>query len=44
MLVALEFLRAHGSLQFRAGYTWLQYPDQTVESKPYFGVGLYRAF
>jgi hypothetical protein len=44
LLVALEFPRARGSLQFRAGYTRLQYPDQTAESKPYFGVGLYRAF
>jgi cellulose biosynthesis protein BcsS len=43
-LIALEFLRAHGSLQLRAGYTRLQYADHAVESKPYFGVGLYRAF
>jgi Cellulose biosynthesis protein BcsS len=43
-LVAFELLRAHASLQTRAGYTWLQYPDGSVESRPYFGVGFYRAF
>lgn len=43
-LLALELLRAHGSLQSRAGYTRLQYPDGLVESRPYFGIGLYRAF
>jgi hypothetical protein len=43
-LVAFEFLRAHASLQTRAGYTRLEYPDGSVESRPYLGLGLYRAF
>jgi hypothetical protein len=43
-LVALDFFRARGSLQWRAGYTRLQYPDGSVESRPYFGIGVYRAF
>ena len=44
VVIALEFVRTDGSLQVRTGYARLQYSDQTSESKPYFGVALYRAF
>ncbi len=43
-LIALDFLRLHGSLQCRGGYTRLQYPDGSAESQPYLGLGLYQAF
>ena len=32
------------SLQLRAGYSRLKNPDDSHESRPYFGVGYYRAF
>ncbi len=44
ILVGLEFLHAHGSVQFRGGYTRLQYPTGSGEFKPYLGVVTYRAF
>jgi len=44
VVLALEFVHTDGSLQVRTGYVRLQYSDQTSESKPYFGVALYRAF
>jgi hypothetical protein len=44
MVISLEFVRSDGSLQFRAGYARWRYSDQTFASKPYWGVGLYRAF
>ncbi|OLC08309.1 MAG: hypothetical protein AUH42_01815 [Gemmatimonadetes bacterium 13_1_40CM_70_11] len=44
VVLALEFVHTDGSLQVRTGYARLQYSDQTSESKPYFGVALYRAF
>jgi len=44
MVISLEFVHSDGSLQIRAGYVRLRYSDQTSAAKPYWGVGLYRAF
>ena len=35
---------AHGSLQFHSGYARLQFADASREARPYFGVGVYKAF
>ncbi len=43
-VLALDLLRARGSLQVRGGYARLQYPAGPSESRPYVGVGVYRAF
>ncbi|MBI4421366.1 MAG: cellulose biosynthesis protein BcsS [Gemmatimonadetes bacterium] len=43
-LVALELLRARGSVQVRGGYTRLAYPSGTAEARPYAGAGTYWAF
>lgn len=44
VVLALDLLRARGSLQLRGGYTRLQYPTGPSESRPYLGVGVYQAF
>jgi hypothetical protein len=43
-LVALALLRARTSLQLRAGSSWLRYADGSRETRPYLGLGFYRAF
>jgi hypothetical protein len=43
-LFEVAFPHDHGSLQFRAGYSRLRNPDGSRDSKPYFGIGAYRAF
>lgn len=43
-LFEVAYPRENGSLQFRAGYSRLRNPDGSRESKPYFGIGAYRAF
>lgn len=43
-LIEIAFLRARGSLQLRGGYSRLEYSEAPAESKPYFGIGVYRAF
>lgn len=43
-LFEVAYPSAKASLQFRAGYSRLTNPDDSHESKPYFGVGFYRAF
>jgi hypothetical protein len=43
-LLEVAFPQAQGSLQLRSGYSRIENPDDTREAKPYFGVGIYRAF
>jgi hypothetical protein len=43
-LFEIAFLREHVSLSFRGGYSRAQYPDNTVQTAPYLGVGLYFDF
>jgi hypothetical protein len=43
-LFEIAFPRDHASLQFRTGYSRQNNPDDSHESRPYFGVGYYRAF
>jgi hypothetical protein len=43
-LFEIAFPRSQGSLQFRSGYSRIENSDGSRESRPYFGVGLYRAF
>jgi hypothetical protein len=43
-LMEVGFLSAHSSLQFRSGYARLLFIDGSIETRPYFGIGLYRAF
>jgi hypothetical protein len=43
-LMEIGVLSAHSSLQFRSGYARLQFTDRSIETRPYFGMGLYRAF
>jgi hypothetical protein len=38
------FVRAQASLALRAGYSRQENPDNSRQSDPYFGVGLYHAF
>ncbi len=44
VVISLDFVHSDGSLQVHAGYGRWRYSDQTFASKPYWGVGLYRAF
>ncbi len=43
-VLGVAFLHAHSSLQFRSGYARLRFADSSIETRPYFGVGLYKAF
>jgi hypothetical protein len=43
-LMEVGFLSKHSSLQFRSGYARLQFIDRSIETRPYFGMGLYKAF
>lgn len=43
-LFEITFLHAHASLQFRGGYSREQYPDNSTETVPYAGAGLYFDF
>lgn len=43
-LFEIAFLHEHASLSFRGGYSREQYPDHTVQTAPYLGVGLYFDF
>ncbi len=42
-LVEIAFLRGHGSLQLRGGYSRSTYRDDTRRSRAYFGIGFYKA-
>jgi hypothetical protein len=44
VLFEVGLTHAHGSLQFRSGYARLEFADGSGETRPYFGVGLYKAF
>ena len=43
-LLEFAYPGLRGSLQLRAGYSRLRNPDDSHESRPYFGVGYYQAF
>jgi hypothetical protein len=43
-VLALEFPRAPGSLEFRGGSGWALYDDDSHGTRPYGGVGLTREF
>lgn len=43
-LFEIAFLRARGSLQFRAGYAQERYPTGIRFHRPYFSAGFYKAF
>jgi hypothetical protein len=43
-LLELALPRLGGSMQFRAGYSREQFPDDTRNSRPYFGAGFYLGF
>jgi len=43
-LFELAFLRFNTSAQFRAGYSRQQFPDNSVRSQPYLGIGIYHSF
>jgi hypothetical protein len=43
-LFEIMFLRARGSIQLRAGYAQERYPSGLRFDRPYFSIGLYKAF
>ncbi len=43
-LLEVAFLKAHGSLQLRGGFSRSTYRDGSRQQRAYFGLGFYRAF